>query len=164
DFGPFRLELNTAEAVNGGELEAGADILGQLQPKTSSGGNRYTFKVSESGPYEIVLRSGEFDAVLKLRGKGVNQTDDDSGGGTDARLLATLQEGSYQLIAGGIGSVEEGVYRLSIKACEQPEGVNHADGAELNLGEEYTGRMMGPPQTYTLPVEQRGLLRLSMRS
>lgn len=164
DFGPFRLELNTAEAVNGGELEAGADILGQLQPKTSSGGNRYTFKVSKSGPYEIVLRSGEFDAVLKLRGKGVNQTDDDSGGGTDARLLATLQEGSYQLIAGGIDSADEGVYSLSIKAWELPEGVNLADGAELTLGEEYTGMMMGQPQTYTLTVEQRGLLRLSMRS
>lgn len=164
DYGPFRIDVSTAEAVNGGELQPGAQILGQLQADAGAKGNRYTLQVAEQGLYEMVLRSAEFDTLLTLRGKGVNQTDDDSGGGTDSRVLIALEEGSYQLTAAGIDSGNEGVYSLSFQAWELPEGINLSDGAQLELGEEYSGMLTGHAQTYNLRVEQAGLLQLSMRS
>src|SRR5690606_30295219 len=72
--------------------------------------------------------------------------------------------GSYQLVAGAIDSANEGVYSLSIKPWELPEGVDLTDGAQLQLGQEYTGMALGKEQTYTLTVEQRGLLNVTMRS
>src|SRR5690606_17745961 len=124
----------------------------------------YSLKVEEEGLYELVMRSSEFDAVLKLRGKDVNRTDDDSAGDTDARLLTLLPEGSYQLIAGGIDSDAEGIYSLSFKRWEMPEGISLADGAELRVGGEATGMLTGQPQRFTLVVEQSGLLEVRMTS
>jgi len=164
DFGPFRLELSTAEVTSDGELEPGAEILGRLQSNGGKGGNRYTLTIAEQGLYELVLRSTEFDTVLKLRGPGLNRTDDDGAGGTDSRLLTQLQEGSYQVIAGGIDTADEGIYSLSFKRWEMPEGISLSAGDQLPLGEERTGMLTGHPQTYTLAIEQAGLLQLSMRS
>lgn len=165
DFGPFRIEVSTAEATNEGELQSDTDILGRLQGSAGTGqGNRYTFQVADKGLYEIVLRSTEFDTVLKLRGNGVSLTDDDSAGGTDSRLLATLDAGNYQLTAAGIDSSNEGIYSLSIKPRELPEGIDLIEGAQLELGKEHTGMLLSQDQTYSLVIEQSGLLHLSMRS
>jgi hypothetical protein len=164
EFGPFRIEVSTAEATNEGELQSGADILGRLQGSGTGKGNRYTFQVADKGLYEIILRSSEFDTVLKLRGNGVSLTDDDSAGGTDSRLLATLDAGNYQLTAAGIDSGDEGIYSLGIKPWELPEGIDLIEGAQLELDREYTGMLVSQNQTYSLVVEQAGLLQLSMRS
>lgn len=164
DFGPFRLELNTAELTSEGELQPGADILGHLGSGTKQGGNRYTLQIAEPGLYELLLRSDEFDTVLKLRGAGVNRTDDDGAGGTDSRLLTMLQQGSYQVIAGGIDAADEGIYSLSFKRWEMPEGITLSDGDQLKLNEERSGMLTGHPQSYTLVIEQAGLLQVSMRS
>lgn len=164
DFGPFRVELSTGELTNEGELELGAEILGQLQAGSVNNGNQYSLQIAEKGLYELVMRSSEFDTVLKLRGKGLNRTDDDGAGGTDSRMLTMLPEGSYQLIAGGIDTSDEGVYSLSFKRWELPEGVTLGDGDALTLGEEATGMLTGQPQTYRLVVEQSGLLQVSMQS
>ncbi len=164
DYGPFRVELSTGELTNDGELQPEADILGRLQAGSTNNGNHYSLQVAEQGLYELVMRSAEFDTVLKLRGKGLNRTDDDSAGGTDSRLLTMLPEGSYQLIASGIDAAGQGIYSLSFKRWEVPEGVTLGDGDQLQLGEEATGMLTGHPQTYRLAVEQAGLLQVSMRS
>ena len=164
DFGPFRVELKAGELINEGELELGAEILGQLQAGSVNNGNQYSLQIAEKGLYELMMRSTEFDTVLKLRGKGLNRTDDDGAGGTDSRVLTMLPEGSYQLIVGGIDTSDEGVYSLSFKRWEMPEGVTLGDGDALTLGEEATGMLTGQPQTYRLLVEQSGLLQVSMQS
>lgn len=167
DFGPFRIAVSTSETTNEGELEAGADILGRLQAGSGTGigsGNRYTLKVAEKGVYELVLRSSEFDTVLKLRGKGVNQADDDGAGGTDSRVLAALEPGSYQLTAAGIDAGDEGVYSLVIQTREMPEGIDLSDGQQLEPGREYSGVLFGQSQAYQLVIAQPGLLQLSMNS
>src|SRR5690606_16922007 len=139
DYGPFRVELSTGELTNDGELQPEADILGRLRAGSSNNGNHYSLQVAEKGLYELVMRSAEFDTVLKLRGNGINRTDDDSAGGTDSRMLTMLPEGSYQLIASGIDTSVEGVYSLSFKRWEMPEGVTLGDGDELRLGVDATG-------------------------
>jgi len=164
DYGPFRVELSTGELTNDGELQPEADILGRLRAGSSNNGNHYSLQVAEKGLYELVMRSAEFDTVLKLRGNGINRTDDDSAGGTDSRMLTMLPEGSYQLIASGIDTSVEGVYSLSFKRWEMPEGVTLGDGDELRLGVDATGMLTGHPQTYRLTVEQSGLLQVSMQS
>lgn len=164
DFGPFRLEVETAATTNDGELQPGADVLGRLRVDNGGRGNRYTLQVADKGLYEIILRSDEFDTLLKLRGTGVNLTDDDGAGGTDSRLVAALEVGSYQLTASGIESDNAGVYSLAVEQRELPEGINLSEGAELEPGQDYTGMLVGQPQSYSLRVEQAGLLQLSMRS
>lgn len=164
DYGPFRVELSSGELTNEGELQPEADILGQLKSGSTNNGNNYSLQVAEKGLYELIMRSTEFDTVLKLRGTDISRTDDDSAGGTDSRMLTMLPEGSYQLIAGGIDTSAEGVYSLSFKRWEMPEGVTLGDGDELRLGEEATGMLTGQSQTYRLAVEQSGLLQVSMQS
>ncbi len=164
DFGPFQLEVNTAETTNEGELQPGADILGRLQADGNRAGNRYTLKIADKGLYEILLRSDEFDTVLKLRGKGINLNDDDGAGNTDSRLFTSLEAGDYQLSAEGIEGGEEGVYNLIVTQREMPEGIDLSEGARLEVGKEYTGLLAGSAQTYRLVVEESGLLELSMRS
>lgn len=164
DFGPFRLDVSTAEMTNEGELQPGADILGLLPAGAARTGNRYTLKIAEEGLYEILLRSDELDTLLKLRGNTTNLIDDDSGGGTDARLLARLAEGNYQLIAAGLENSAEGVYTLSITQRPMPDGIDLNDGAALEPGREYTGLLAGQAQSYRLVIEESGLLELSMRS
>ncbi|SDS87318.1 hypothetical protein SAMN05216198_3015 [Halopseudomonas litoralis] len=164
DFGPFRVELTSDELTSEGALELGAEILGQLQARSANNGNQYRLQIAEKGLYELVMRSTEFDTVLKLRGKDLNRTDDDGAGGTDSRVLTMLPEGSYQLTVGGIDTGDEGIYSLSFKRWEMPEGVTLGDGDSLKLGEETTGMLTGQPQTYRLLVEQSGLLQVNMQS
>lgn len=165
DFGPFRVEVSTAETTNGGELTPGADILGRLASASGVGnGNNYTLKVEDKGLYELVLRSSEFDTVLKLRGKGVNLTDDDGAGGTDSRLLAALDAGTYQLTAAAIESGNQGVYNLVIEPRELPEGIDLSDGQQVEPGRDYTGMLLRQAHNLLLVVDQPGLLQLGMRS
>ena len=160
DFGPFQLEVSTAEMTNEGELQAGADILGRLQSGDARTGNQYTLKIADEGLYEILLRSDELDTLLKLRGNRINLSDDDGAGNTDSRLYTRLAAGDYRVTVDGV----EGVYTLSITRRQLPDGVDLSDGAALEVGREYTGLLAGQAQTYRLVIEQAGLLELSMRS
>src|SRR5262249_34275122 len=68
--------------------------------------------------YVIDLVSTDFDAFLRLEDDSGNQlaADDDSGGGTNARLgIALLQTGRYRIIATSFKAGETGAYRLTVK-------------------------------------------------
>ena len=164
DFGPFQLEVSTADVTNEGELHPGADILGRLQAGDARTGNQYTLKIADEGLYEILLRSDELDTLLKLRGNRINLSDDDGAGNTDSRLYTRLAAGDYQVTVDGVEEGAEGVHTLSITQRQLPDGVDLSDGAALEVGREYTGLLAGQAQTYRLVIEQAGLLELSMRS
>lgn len=161
-YGPFRLTLEPVQVTNGGALQPGTEILGVLGD--GSAGNTYSLTVSEAGLYELLLSSDMFDALLKLQGNGLDTTDDDSGGGSDAKLSLMLQPGSYQIQAGGYDNTGAGGYSLQVTRRELPEGVSLTNGGELQLGQQITGMGLSQPVEYSLQVAEAGLLRVEMRS
>lgn len=82
------------------QLEAGQFAQGRLSAGRPSAA---TVLVKAAGEYVIDLTSPDFDALLELAGKGVELQDDDSAGGTNARISQYLEVGEYQLKVGAVG-------------------------------------------------------------
>jgi hypothetical protein len=124
--GTYRLAARSASGVDGGLYEV--DVRSTLGPRPLFCGSRqtlapgasvtgaiaytgcqsggafadvYRVDVPNSGTVDIKLASNDFDAYLVLLdAKGnVVETDDDSGGGTDARITTMLAPGSYYVVA-----------------------------------------------------------------
>ena len=84
---------------------------------------------------DIILRSTEFDAYLELRdnvGDPIS-TNDNSGGGTDARIIHTLTyTGWFQIHVSYIGTSESGDYLLSVNDFYNEYPSYPGSGAELD--------------------------------
>ncbi|MCZ8062586.1 hypothetical protein [Silanimonas sp.] len=91
-FGPFRLDAKPLQVHRGeGPLRPGADIADLV----GRDGKSYRLEIRQAGYYQIEMRSSEFDSALELQGNGVSISDDDGGGGLNARLSAPLEAGTY---------------------------------------------------------------------
>ena len=121
-----------------GRLEAADPILDD-----SSHYDLYTFTGSPGERVLITLRSSDFDAYLAW---GVwdgstfteEKSDDDSGGGTDARMGATLGAGgNYAIRATSLGPAEPGAYTLTVEPIEQRPVTADA----IALGQTVSGRL-----------------------
>ena len=82
----------------------------------------YTFQARAGDPVTATLRSSDFDAYLalgRMRGDDFEeiQSDDDHGGGTDARVSSTLPEaGTYTLRVKSYDGGRSGAYTLELAA------------------------------------------------
>ena len=83
---------------------------------------------------EIVMESDDFDAYLILStsrepGATTVDTDDDGGGGTNARLVLTLERDEYWIFANTLGAAQTGRYSLRVATVEakdaHPGGDRH---------------------------------------
>jgi len=76
----------------------------------------YQFTVSSAQPLIISLNSTAFDAYLRVldAGGATVATDDDSGGGTNARISRTFAAGTYRVEATSYSSAKAGAYTLSV--------------------------------------------------
>lgn len=109
-----------AIAVNGpsirGNLGDGSNVL----PVDNSYFNLYTFEGRAGQQVEITMSSNQLDAYLILLapdGSDLIQ-DDDSGGGTNARLVATLPaNGTYTILANSYAAGESGDYELRVASA-----------------------------------------------
>ncbi|MCX6616621.1 MAG: pre-peptidase C-terminal domain-containing protein [Acidobacteria bacterium] len=83
----------------------------------------YQFTVSSAQPLIIGLNSTAFDAYLRVldAGGATVDTDDDSGGGTNARISRTFAAGTYRVEATSYSSAKAGAYTLSV--ATPPSGV-----------------------------------------
>lgn len=83
----------------------------------------YQFTVSSAQPLIIGLNSTAFDAYLRVldAGGATVATDDDSGGGTNARISRTFAAGTYRVEATSYSSAKAGAYTLSV--ATPPSGV-----------------------------------------
>lgn len=93
-------------------LEPGQFAQGRLSPGRPG---TATVRVNTAGEYVIDLTSSDFDALLELAGKGVELQDDDSAGGTNARISQYLEVGEYQLKVGAVGG-GSGRFVLAIRS------------------------------------------------
>ena len=163
DFGPFTLTLTTIEVRNSGVLEVGDEIMGLL--KARQNGNDYELNVTEEGLYELAMSSEDFDTVIKLTGNGLDLEDDDGAGeGTDSKLTAFLQPGTYQFNAADLDNTEGGGYTLSFTRRELPAGVSLVNGGILTVGTEITGMTTSDALDYMLEVTEAGMLQVEMHS
>lgn len=88
-----------------------------LLPADNSYFNAYTFEGRAGQRIEITMRSNELDTYLILlapNGQDIAQ-DDDSGGGTNSRIVITLpMDGTYLVLANSYAPGEVGTYSLEV--------------------------------------------------
>lgn len=130
--GSYRLSASTADGSaglftlnsslqpvsgDGNRIRPGEVIAGRL---SSEQGSQTTLIINEPGFYQIDLISADFDALLRIEGGGLELEDDDSAGGTNARIGRYLDTGSYQLTSKDYDGASTGNYVLTVDVAEQP--------------------------------------------
>jgi len=121
--------------------------------------------IEAAGIYQIDLRSDAFDTKLELSGDDVWHHDDDSGDGTNSRIVVPLKPGLYDLKVSGYGYDDSarGPYTLSVAEWTPPEvGELHSGGA-LPLNREVNG-MLTDENHYTLELNSRQLVKIGLKS
>ena len=101
-------------------LTVGTSVSGTLGPgdcqlPDGSFADFYGFRLAAPTVLQIELTSHAFDAFLGLRGTGADTLsvdDNDSGGGTQARITRRLGAGTYRVIANTVSAGESGPYTL----------------------------------------------------
>lgn len=157
-FGPYTLSSEVLEGWDGSTLRVGAQITDWLDDKRD-----LPLRVDRRAMYTIDMRAAEFDAKLAISGNGVTASDDDGGGGTDARLNVLLEPGDYVLTATGWGGDSQGFYDIAVASRPVPSGLNQggqirADGTGLQ------GAFQGTPLVYRFNLREQRLVTVDMRS
>ena len=92
----------------------------------------------------IDVRSDAFDAYLVLRDETgfVIGSDDDAGGGTNARLHTVLpRDGRYRIVVTAVGDSARGAYELTVSGWEAPNAPPPGVASTINLGETKDGML-----------------------
>ncbi len=126
--GRFQLSVSEGSRIEPTQaivpIAVGESLAGELAISDRVGGDNsyfdcYVLNVRQAQSIAIRMDSSEFDAYLSLYNGGqcegsVVFTDDDSGGGTSARILETLRPGTYSIRANSLSANETGAYSLSV--------------------------------------------------
>lgn len=98
----------------------------------------YEFSIATATTVQIDMSSSEVDSYLGLftGANGFLAEDDDSGGGTDARLVLSLNPGKYRIWANCTSGEQHGNYVLTVTARA---------GARESLQRAGPGRLAGSP-------------------
>lgn len=104
----------------------GSTVNGLIQ----GGPLNYRLQVPSRQVVTLDMRSDAFDSRMILRGNGIERDDDDGGDGLNARIVAVLEPGDYEVVArtaydGG------GLFTLNASARPVPEG---AGGGPIVVG------------------------------
>jgi hypothetical protein len=131
-----------AAAADASAAELGTWHTGRLEPSDPVLDDRthydtWTLSGERGERYIITMESQDFDAFLMIAGPlegdiAVLAEDDDSAGGTDARVEFVIpRTGSYAVIANSVFPAERGAYRIRIDVAEatmsRPGGQRTAD-------------------------------------
>ena len=120
-FGPYTIKAskqvlaaNAPLARAGDVLEAGKSVS-VLMGYGSDTNPTFTFTLDTPSAVVLTARSSTVDTVLELQGADQSWEDDDSGGGTDARIREVLPAGQYSVTVRGYGR-SSGMATLSFEA------------------------------------------------
>lgn len=105
----------TAVSDIGAFLHPGESVTGVLADGESA---TTTLRITTAGRYRIEFIAAGFDAYLRLQGNGIDQEDDDSAGGTDARLDLHLRPGDYRLTGSSFENAGGGRYMLTVRPLD----------------------------------------------
>jgi hypothetical protein len=137
-------------------IRAGQTVRGELtasDPKADDASHydQYTYRGRRGESVTFTLSSTAFDAFLsfgRMAGKEFTQmeSDDDSGGGTDARLTVTIPaDGDYVVRANTLSGGETGAYTLAAAAgaaqASTPATPVAAPAGTLRMGQTVSGAL-----------------------
>lgn len=124
-------EYETPDCSIVGDISVGQTVTGSLGASDcalddGSFADPWSLELSSQQSLQIDLRSTDFDAFLTVTDANgtVAFTDDDSGGGTDSRLLVTLAAGQYLVWANSFAAGETGAYTLSVAQGSSAAGAS----------------------------------------
>jgi hypothetical protein len=107
----------------------------------------YTFETAEPARFRVTMRSADFDAYLSV-GRIENgayhhiASDDDSAGGTDARLVFVAPSpGTYRIRANALSEGETGAYTLMLEALPWTPRHTLESARPIAAGATVTGRL-----------------------
>ncbi|KPQ28665.1 hypothetical protein [Halomonas sp. HL-93] len=121
--GVFTLALTPRELSSDIELR-NAGVLTPDEPLNGwYSGEELTYELTleETSNVTLEMRSTDFDTYLDVNGNGVSLSDDDSAGGTDARIAEQLLPGTYTVTARGFSNTASGLFELTART-EPSEG------------------------------------------
>jgi hypothetical protein len=136
-------------AIRAGQTLSGALTTSSPRMEDNSHYQLYTYRGRAGEHLTITLKSSAFDAYLAF-GKMVggqfdaDETDDDSGGGTDAQVEVTLPaDGEYTIRANTLAADETGAYTLSVASGPTPASVpaTAAVRGEVRVGQTVSGSL-----------------------
>ncbi len=144
--------------TGGTTISLGQTVTGRLDTSDamlsdSSYFDDYTYTGRAGDRIVVTMRSSEFDAYMAWgRGTGAafraDTTDDDGGGGTDARIEVTVgSSGSYAVRANSLAKRTTGAYTLSVEAAGSPSTPTparprpSAGGTTISAGETVNGSL-----------------------
>ena len=117
-----------AAAQTASNISIGQTVRGTIagsDPALDDGSHYDTWRLrgQANQRVEIVMESADFDAYLKLTEGGKDEeldTDDDGAGGTNARIVVTLQDRDYVISANTLSANETGSYTLRVTSLGPP--------------------------------------------
>ena len=119
-----RLSPEQLELLRGATDGDASDIRGRLEagdPVREDGSyyDQITMDMSSGSGWSVTMRSADFDAFLTLHApSGATYSDDDSGGGTNARVeigTAIGEPGEWRIWANSLGAGATGEYTLTFE-------------------------------------------------
>lgn len=164
--GMFELSLSTGALPAGVRLRNSGDLStdgNALTGALAGSAREYQLRVTQPSRVVIDLSSEDFDTVLELAGNGVSQENDDGPDGTNSRLTAILQPGTYQVRARSLSDGGSGLFRLSATR-EAFDAGNLRNGGPLPFDTTLVGMLSGRPLEYALVVAQAGDVVIDMTS
>lgn len=164
-YGPFQVVVDTLKAYTGEPLTQDQTI----HDWALGGQKRYRLNIDKDGLYSLAMKAEQnsMDAYLKLMDRRGMElaSDDDSGGGTDARLQVYLKAGEYIVQASSAMGAQnfQGGFSLEIKPEEMSGEIELKNGDSLTLdGDGKTGLFTGETQTYSFTLSEPKLVTVQM--
>jgi hypothetical protein len=118
DSGLFQLSARHAPLPAGTSLRSGGELALDTPVTGMSNGEAHSYRltVAEAGQLVVDLTSDDFDTVLELQREGQPAIEDDDGGdGTNARITADVEPGTYTIVAKSFGGSDSGLYELTAR-------------------------------------------------
>lgn len=163
--GAFDLAVERVELPEGLTTEDGTELPVDGMSNgyiNGEGSLRFVFRLPEPRRVQIDASSRELDTFLTLEGQGIALSDDDSGGGNNARLSTLLGAGEYS-ISVSTRNDRSGVFQLAASTAPVPEG--SAIRIALRPGREHAGMLHpGMHDLYTIDIARKGGYVIHMKS
>ena len=131
-------------AIRVGQTVNGTLAESDPTPKERGRFKAYRFEAAAGRPYLITLRSGDFDAYLRVaRNMGgitdVLKEDDDHGGNTDARIrFQATEAGTYLIVAQSLDAEGKGAFTLQLADAPAPA---NTDPRAIQLNQPVQGTL-----------------------
>ncbi len=161
--GAFYLDVQQAELPDGLVFEDGTalPIDGSASGfiKSSDEPLSFVLTLPERRRVQIDASSDGMDTHLTLQGGDIALTDDDGGGGVNARLSQVLDAGEYNVSVRSVNS-RGGLFQITTSTGAAPDGPTRP---QLVLGRELQGVLSpGMRNLYTLEIPRKGRYVISM--